>query len=108
MMTDFKGTTLESEGWQPPLAMLRVLHTQPRMALVHDNQYPVSFIDYGVQGLHRAMLDGSKPLRVGIVVRDSAAEFRDEVIQILREITLDEWTHPALDKIEDALLKGDE
>ena len=90
---------------QLPLSTLRAMHmgfrkktTQPRMALLTggplfpDNQLPMRFSD----------------LDTGIVIRDRAAEFREEVEQILNEITLDEWTHPALDKIEDALLKGEE
>ena len=79
---------------QLSLRTLRAMHTQPRMPLVHDLPPFVS--------------EGRLQPRTGIVIRDRAAEFREEVEQILNEITLDEWTHPALDKIEDALLKGEE
>ena len=75
--------------FQPPLSALRVMHTQPRMALVHDLP---PFVGEG------------RLLRMTVM----PPTFREEVAQILNEITLDEWTHPALDKIEDALLKGEE
>ena len=80
---------------QLSLKTLRVIHTQPMMTLLKggtlfpDNKFPV-------------------PFRTGVVIRDRAAEFREEVEQILNEITLDEWTHEALCKIERALLKGEE
>jgi hypothetical protein len=78
---------------QLSLRTLRAMHTQPKMTLAHDLP---PFVGEG------------RLQRTGVVIRDRAAEFREEVEQILNEITLDEWTHPALDKIEDALLKGEE
>ena len=88
------------------LRTLRAMHTQPKMVLLHDLPPFVS------EGRTQCTLFPDNkfpvPFHTDVVIRDRAAEFREEVEHILNEITLDEWTHPALDKIEDALLKGEE